>query len=233
MPGPCPALVFDLDGTLVDTAPDLTAATSAVLTANGRRAVSLDEVRDMVGHGARKLILRGFERTGAAIDEAEANTFFDDFLRHYRSAIAQKSRPYPGIIALLDKARSQGLALAVCTNKLESLSRQLLDELNLSDYFGAVIGPDTLGIAKPDPAPLMAALERIGSAPDRAVMIGDSATDINTAKAAGVVSVAVSFGYSDRPVADYSPDYLVDHIDEIWPIIEEVLALPGSSQNHR
>ena len=213
-------IVFDLDGTLVDTAPDLMAATNAVLTGHGRRPVSLAEIRDMVGQGARKLIERGFAATGEAIEEALLEPLYGDFIDYYMANIAVNSQLFPGVIALLDKCKSNGLGMAVCTNKLEAMSVKLIEELGLTHYFGAIIGPDTIGIAKPDPAPYHEAVRRCGGQSQASLMIGDSATDIATARAAGVPSIGVSFGYTDRHVSHFEPDHVVDHFDEVWPIID-------------
>ena len=215
-------VVFDLDGTLVDTAPDLTAATNAILTAHGRRPVSLSEVREMVGQGARKLIVRGFAATGEPLDEAHLEPLYQDFIDHYSANIAVESAPYPGVLELLERCRSQGLDMAICTNKLERLSVRLIDELGLSHHFAAIIGPDTIGIAKPDPAPYHEAVRRAGGDALASVMIGDSATDIATAKAAGAPVIAVSFGYTDTHVSAFDPDHIVDHFNEVWPLVERL-----------
>ncbi|MGI9465189.1 MAG: HAD-IA family hydrolase [Aestuariivirgaceae bacterium] len=213
-------VVFDLDGTLVDTAPDLMHATNAILTAHGRRTVNLAEVRDMVGHGARRLIDKGFRLTGDPIEDDQLERLFRDFVDHYAANIMIDSRPYPGVIELMDACRAQGLTMAVCTNKLEALSVRLIEELELSHYFASIIGPDTIGIAKPDPAPLHAAVERAGGTIDRAIMVGDSETDIRTAKAAQVPAIGVSFGYTDRHVSTFEPEHVIDHYDEAWAILE-------------
>ncbi len=219
---PVNTVVFDLDGTLVDTAPDLTAATNAILTAHGRRPVSLGEVREMVGQGARKLIVRGFEATGEALDEARLEPLYQNFIDHYVANIAVNSAPYPGALELLERCHAAGLGMAVCTNKLEALSVRLIDELNLSHYFSAIIGPDTIGIGKPDPAPYHEAVARAGGSTPTSVMIGDSATDIATAKAAGAPVIAVSFGYTDTHVSAFEPDHVVDHFDEVWDLLEKM-----------
>ncbi|MGI9465281.1 MAG: HAD-IA family hydrolase [Aestuariivirgaceae bacterium] len=213
-------VVFDLDGTLVDTAPDLMHATNAVLAAHGRRAVSLDEIRQMVGQGARKLIDRGFILTGEPISGERLDPLYDEFVEYYAANIAVESKPYPGVVDLLNACAASGVKMAVCTNKLESLSVNLIDELNLAHFFGAIIGPDTVGIAKPDVAPYRAAVERAGGRLASSLMIGDSETDIRTAKAAGVPSIGVSFGYTDRHVSYFGPDHVIDHFDEVWPILE-------------
>ena len=213
-------IVFDLDGTLVDTAPDLMAATNAVLTAHDRRPVSLSEVREMVGQGARRLIERGFALTGGPIEPARLEPLYKDFIDHYMANIAVHSAPFDGVPALLERCRAEGFAMAICTNKLEVMSVRLIDELGLSHYFGAIVGPDTIGIAKPDPAPYHEAVKRAGGNSPSSVMIGDTATDIATAKAAGAPVIAVSFGYTDEHVSAFDPDHVVDHFDEVWALIE-------------
>jgi phosphoglycolate phosphatase len=218
------AVVLDLDGTLVDTAPDLAQATNHVLRQNGRRAVTLDEIRSLVGHGARKLIRRGFALTGADLAEDRVEPLFEQFIDYYGSHISERSRPFPGAVALLERCREAGIRLAVCTNKQEGLSLKLLGDLDLSGYFSAVIGADTMGVAKPDPAPYREAVRRAGASVASSLMVGDSGTDVLLARAVGVPVIAVSFGYSDRPVAEFAPDHLVDHFDDIWPLVSAELA---------
>jgi phosphoglycolate phosphatase len=212
------AVIFDLDGTLVDTAPDLMAATNHVLGLLKRRAITMPEVRAFVGHGARKLIARSAAATGEPLDDKSLDYYHAEFLRHYERHIAAASQPFPGAVALLDRLAANGIALGICTNKLEGLSISLIDALGLTRYFGAIVGPDTIRIAKPDPAPYNETLRRLGAA--RSVMIGDSETDVLTARAAGVPIIAVTFGYTPEPVARFKPDYLVSHFDEIWPILD-------------
>jgi phosphoglycolate phosphatase len=224
------AVVFDLDGTLVDTAPDLWRATNHVLATNGRRAISMDEVRSFVGHGARALIARGFAATGAPPEEGAMDELYRAFVDYYAGHIAIGSVVFPGLTAVLDRCKAQGIAMGVCTNKLEGLSLQLLKTLNIADYFGAVVGPDTLGIAKPDPAPYFETLRRMGAGDARSVMIGDSETDILTARAAGVPVIAVPFGYTSEPVAKFGPDRLVDSYDRMW---EAIIALLGEAASPR
>lgn len=218
------AVILDLDGTLVDTAPDLAQATNHVLGRNGRRAVSLDEIRSLVGHGARKLIRRGFALTGAELADDLVEPLFEEFIDYYGNHISERSRPFPGVIGLLEQCREAGIRLAVCTNKQEGLSLKLLADLKLSGYFSAVVGADTMGVAKPDPAPYREAVRRAGATISRSLMIGDSGTDVLLARAVGVPVIAVSFGYCDRPVAEFEPDHLVDHFDDIWPLLRAGLA---------
>lgn len=217
------AVIFDLDGTLVDTAPDLTRATNHVLGLHGRRPVSVDEVRMMVGHGARKLIARGFARTGAEVDQGLLEELFGVFVAFYGENIAVDSKVFPGALALLDRCRRKGLALGVCTNKPERLTLALLGALRIDSYFGAVVGQDTVKVAKPDPLPYRETLRRLGMEHARSVLIGDSETDVLTARAAGVPVIGMSFGYTERPVSDFHPDYFAASYDELWPKIEAAL----------
>jgi phosphoglycolate phosphatase len=217
------AVVFDLDGTLVDTAPDLMRATNHVLHTLGRRAISLEEVRSFVGHGARALISRGCAATGEPVDPRALETLYQEFVIYYADNIAAGSTPFPGLIPLLERCRAEGIALGVCTNKLESLSVKLLEALGMQHFFGAIVGPDSIGIAKPDPRPYRETLRRLGDRNWASVMVGDSETDVKTARAAGVPVIAVPFGYTPEPVSAYAPDYLVSHYGEMWDIIARVL----------
>lgn len=217
------AVIFDLDGTLVDTAPDLWRATNHVLVLAGRREIGLDEVRAFVGHGARALIARGFDATGGPVQAQALDALYAQFVAYYGANIARDSVPFPGLVGLLERCRADGIALGVCTNKLEALSVALLEALDLARHFGAIVGPDTLGIAKPDPAPYRETLRRLGAQAARSVMVGDSETDILTARAAGVPVIAVPFGYAPEPVALYAPDYLVAHYDDMWEAISSAL----------
>jgi phosphoglycolate phosphatase len=216
------AVIFDLDGTLVDTAPDLMAATNHVMGMMRRRAITMPEVRAFVGHGARSLIVRSANATGEPVDAKTVDFYHAEFLRYYERHIAVHSLPFPGVMALLERLSRNGTKLGVCTNKLEGLSTRLLEALDLAKYFGAVIGPDTINIAKPDPAPYRETLRRLGVT--KSIMVGDSETDILTARAAEVPVIAVTFGYTPEPVANFQPDHIVSHFDEIWPIVERRFA---------
>ncbi len=217
------AVVFDLDGTLVDSAPDLMRATNHVLAGLGRRPISLDEVRAFVGHGARALLTRGLKATGGLPENYDVEPDYRRFVDFYSRNIAEHSVVFPGLVGLLERLRREGFALGVCTNKLEGLSNQLLKALDLAQFFGAVVGPDTLGIAKPDPRPFRETLSRLGLADPQALMVGDSETDIQTARNAGVPVIAVPFGYTPRPVADFGPDLMVHHYDDAYEAIISLL----------
>lgn len=219
------AVIFDLDGTLVDTAPDLMRATNHVLEGLGRRAISMDEVRSFVGHGARALLTRGLAATGGVPENYDVEPDYQRFVDYYSANIADGSAPFPGVVKLLERLRGEGFGLGVCTNKLEGLSVQLLDALDMSRHFGSVVGPDTLGVAKPDPRPFREAVSRLGLVAPRAVMVGDSETDVLTARNAGVPVIGVPFGYTPRPVAEFGPDRMIAHFDEAYEAIQDLFAL--------
>ncbi|PJI43309.1 phosphoglycolate phosphatase [Ferrovibrio sp.] len=218
------AILFDLDGTLVDTAPDLAAATDYALTQAGRPAIGLESVRSMVGDGARALIEKGFRASGGMPDPAAFEAAFNDFMIYYGRHIAETSRPFPGVATCLAALAEQGYALAVCTNKPEALSRSLLDQLGLSGFFGAVVGGDSLLVRKPDPGHIRGTLDKLGTEFAWAAMVGDSANDVNAAKAAGLPCVVVSFGYTQIPAKDLGGDRLIDHFSELP---EALVALGG------
>lgn len=220
---PVEALIFDLDGTLVDTAPDLTAATNFALSLIGRRPISEHEARSIVGHGSRALIVRGCEVTGGPVDEGTIKRLNIAFLDYYADNIAGHSVVFPGLLNVLNQARDAGLKLGVCTNKVERLSHKLLAELKMADYFGAVVGGDTLPIMKPDPAPYREVALRLGIDPARTMMFGDSETDILTAQNSSVPVVAVTFGYTPQPVETFNPTHVISHYDDAWDIIAKYL----------
>jgi phosphoglycolate phosphatase len=217
------AVIFDLDGTLVDTAPDLARATNHVLALEGRRPVDVEEVRMMVGQGARRLIARGFERTGTPVGAEHLDRLFEAFIDYYSANIAVESRLFPGALEVLERCRGEGIALGICTNKLEGLSRLLIKELGLEGFFGSIVGQDTVKAAKPDPRPYREALRQLGMTNGRSVLVGDSETDVLTARAAGVPIIGMSFGYTERPVSDFRPDHLAETYDVLWPAIVAAL----------
>ena len=220
-------LVFDLDGTLIDTAPDLAAATNHVMARLGLAAVDERDIRPWVGHGALKMIEQAARAHGRILTEPELYDLFEIFILYYSDHIAVSSRPYDGVIAALDGFMADGAALAVCTNKLERHARQVICELGLAKYFTVITGRDSLGVYKPDPGHLTGTIARAGGKPERAVMIGDSETDIKTAKAARIPVVAVTFGYSVEPVATFAPDVTIDHYSELSASVGRLLNRPA------
>jgi phosphoglycolate phosphatase len=212
-------VAFDLDGTLADTAPDLTDALNHALGALGRPSVPANAVRAMVGHGARALLRKGLDATGGG-DEAMVEAGFPIFLDWYEAHVADRSRPFPGVESALDALAVDGIALAICTNKLEALARKFVCAIGWEGRFAAIVGGDTLAVRKPDPAPLLAAIEAAGGGP--AAFVGDSITDTDTARAASVPCVALSFGFSDRPPEQLGADRLIDHWDELIPALRSL-----------
>jgi phosphoglycolate phosphatase len=221
-------VVFDLDGTLVDTAPDLINALNFVLEREGLPAVPLHAARNMIGAGARKLIERGLELEGRSMGPHDLARLTGDFIDHYAAHIADFSRPFEGLEGALDDLESRGYRFAVCTNKLEWLSKLLLDRLALSARFAAICGADTFGVSKPDPAILRETIARAGGQLSSTVMVGDAGPDIGVARRAGVPVIGVGFGYTDVPIADLKPDRLIDHMREL-PAAVEALMLPRNS----
>jgi phosphoglycolate phosphatase len=213
-------VVFDLDGTLVDTAPDLINALNVVLAREGLPPMPLASARNMIGGGARKLIERGLEAEGREVSLAELARLTDDFIDHYAEHIADDSRPFEGLEAALDELAGDGYRLAVCTNKLEWLSRRLLDRLSLSGRFAAICGADTFGVSKPDPAILRQTVARAGGALAETIMVGDAGTDVGVARRAGVPVIGVSFGYTEVPIADLKPDRVIHHMRELKRAVE-------------
>jgi len=220
-----PTLVFDLDGTLVDTAPDLIDALNFVLEREGLPAVPLQAARTMIGAGARKLIERGLEPEGRAASTVDINRMTADFIEYYAAHIADGSRPFDGLEIALDELSARGFRFAVCTNKLEWLSKRLLDELGLSTRFAAICGADTFGVAKPDPAILQQTVSRAAGKMSSTIMVGDAGTDIGVARRAGVPVIGVSFGYTDVPIVELKPDRLIHHMRDLPSAVESLAAL--------
>jgi phosphoglycolate phosphatase len=225
---PTPTIVFDLDGTLVDTAPDLISALNYILDREGLPAVPLASARNMIGAGARKLIERGLELEGRAASVEDITRLTADFIDYYAAHIADASRPFDGLESALDDLCGRGYRLAVCTNKLEWLSKRLLDALQLSPRFAAICGADTFGVSKPDPAILRQTVARAGGNIATAIMVGDAGPDIGVARRAGVPVIGVTFGYTDVPIADLKPDRLIGHMRDL-PAAVEALLTPSSS----
>jgi len=218
-----PTIVFDLDGTLVDTAPDLINALNFILDREGLPAVPLASARNMIGAGARKLLERGLELEGRAVSIEDMNRLTADFIDYYAAHIAEGSRPFEGLEDALDDLTGRGYRLAVCTNKLEWLSKRLLDELGLTPRFAAICGADTFGVSKPDPAILRQTIARAGGDLASTIMVGDAGTDIGVARRAGVPVIGVTFGYTDVPIADLKPDRLIEHMRELPRAVNDLI----------
>ena len=218
-----PTAVFDLDGTLADTVHDLIATLNVVMDSEGLPHLPLAEGREMIGAGARALIERGLEAVGREVTPAHLDELHRFFLAHYNENLCVHTKLFPGVVEALGQLEAAGFSLAVCTNKYEDLSVALLEGLGIAHRFSAICGRDTFIYYKPDPRHLTLTIEKAGGDPARAVMVGDSLADIATAKAAGIPSVAVTFGYSDIPVENLAPDRLINHYDELFEAIGSVL----------
>jgi phosphoglycolate phosphatase len=217
-------LVFDLDGTLVDTAPDLIAATNHALADLGLEPVADGVIRPHIGRGARHMIVEGLRQSGTTLADAEVERLLKSFLVYYEANIAVESRPFEGAVSALMKFRDAGARLAVCTNKREGLSRTLLKVLEIDHFFGALAGRDTFPVSKPDPGHFTGAVRLAGGEPQRAIMIGDTTVDVSTAKAARVPVIACSFGYCDVPAGALDADIVIDHFDELERAVASLLA---------
>jgi phosphoglycolate phosphatase len=217
-------IVFDLDGTLVDTAPDLVATLNLVLAREGLQPVPYVDARLMVGGGVRMMVERGVKASGRLLPASQIDRLVKDFIAHYAAHIAVHSQPFNGVEATLDQLVESGCHLAVCTNKLEWLSLRLLDVLNLRPRFRAICGADTFGVSKPNPTILNRTIERAGGDKTRAIMIGDSSTDIATARAAGIPVIAVDFGYADIAVGQLMSDRVVRTFSELPETIFRMLS---------
>jgi phosphoglycolate phosphatase len=218
-----PTIVFDLDGTLIDTAPDLVDTLNVVFAREGWPPVPYETARNTIGGGARMMISRGIAAEGIAVAPAKFEQLFADFIAHYTEHLVDRSRPFPGLTDALDVLAADGCRFAVCTNKLERLSVLLLKQLKLADRFAAICGQDTFGIQKPDPEVLRRTVTAAGGNLPHAIMIGDSATDIRTARAAGIPVIAVDFGYSERPVSELGPDRIISHFAQLQSAIAAIL----------
>jgi phosphoglycolate phosphatase len=216
-------IIFDLDGTLVDTAPDLLRALNHVLSGFEGDVLTLHHVRSMVGQGARALVIEGLDFLKIEANDALIDQLTDDFLVYYFDNVAVESRLFPGLEALLPNYFDNGVRLGVCTNKLERPSRKLLSAMGVADNFHTIVGRDTLDTMKPDPKTLTSTIERAGGQLARSVYVGDSITDVETAKAAGVPCVLVSFGYTRTPVTELGGDIIIDHYQELDGAIGKLL----------
>lgn len=224
-----PLIVFDLDGTLIDTAPDLIATLNVILAREGLPPVALESARAMIGGGARKLLERGLAIDNRQPDDAEMKRLLANFIAYYADNIAVHSRPFEGLETALDELSRAGFALAVCTNKLEWLSLRLLDALSLRDRFVAICGGDTFGRTKPDPHSLLGTIARAGGVPERAIMIGDSAADVGAARAASVPVIGVTFGYTDIPIAELKPDRVISHMSDLAKSVNALINIDNFS----
>jgi phosphoglycolate phosphatase len=224
MPPHPQTLIFDLDGTLVDSAPDLHRSLNAVLAEQGRAPVSLADIRAMVGDGAAKLVERGFADTGAPVEAGALPGLVERFLVHYSAGRHALTRAFPGVQETLAELAARGCRLGICTNKPYRPTLEILDVLGLAGLFAAVAGGDSLPVRKPDPGHLLGTIEMAGGRVDDAVMIGDSSNDVAVARAAGVPVVLVTFGYTRIPVGELGADALIDGFAELPALLPRLPA---------
>jgi phosphoglycolate phosphatase len=218
-----PLVVFDLDGTLVDTAPDLIAALNIVLRKEGIPELPLATARNLIGGGARKLIERGLEAEGRACTVADVDRMTKDFIAWYADHIADLSRPFEGLEGALDDLAAKGATFAVCTNKLEWLSKLLMDRLKLTHRFAAICGADTFGVVKPDPSFLRQTVARAGGDIASTIMVGDAGTDVGVARRANVPVIGVTFGYTETPIEELKPDRVISRMRDLPGAVHELL----------
>ncbi len=222
---PAPTIVFDLDGTLAETAPDIMATLNVLLTREGIPALPLERARELVGAGAKALIERGFRVSGRPLGQAQLEGLFLDFLEIYAARVADESHLFDGVTDALARLADRGMRLAVCTNKPIRHTRLILDAFGISARFAAVAGRDSYPFFKPDPRHLTMTIAEAGGDVSRAVMVGDSKTDIATARAAGVPVIAVPFGYTDVPVESLDPDIVIPHFDMLDDAVSRLIAI--------
>lgn len=220
---PLRAIVFDLDGTLIDSAGDLAAALNRVLAESGRTQVTLAQVKRMIGDGSAKLVERGFVATGALPSSVDLATHLARFLEIYEAGADELTRPYEGVADTLAHLAARGLKLGICTNKPDRATHRVLGAFNLASHFVAVAGGDAFPVRKPDPGHVLGVLARLGVPPADAVMVGDNEHDAAAARAAGLPIILVSYGYAHASLADIGPDAVIDRfadlpaaLDRIW-----------------
>ncbi len=224
-----PIIVFDLDGTLVDTAPDLLDSLNHCLATVDMEPVKSEDINRIVGFGSRVMIERAFALRQRHLAEGQLDALQAIFLDHYTANVPGRSKPFPGAIKAIERFQAAGYTTAVCTNKLEGMSLSLLEALGVIGHFKAICGGDTFPMRKPDPGHLLRTIAMAGADPERAVMVGDSRTDIDTAKAAGIPVIAVDFGYTDRHVSAFEPSRVISGFDELTVEMAESLIAATAS----
>ena len=224
MKAAAPLVIFDLDGTLVDTGPDLLDSLNHTIGGVGLEPVVLDDLNHLVGQGARAMIGRAFQMRALPLPAEEGDRLLAVFLEHYTANMPGRSAPFPGLVDAMAAFDGAGFTMAVCTNKTETLSLRLLETLDLASRFRAIVGGDTLPYKKPDGRHLLGTVERAGGVKAMTVMVGDSVNDIQAANDAGIPSIGVPFGYTDVPISDLKPTRVIDHFSQLTPaLIHELL----------
>lgn len=217
-------LAFDLDGTLVETHEDLVGTLNRLLVRHGLPAVPMEGAASLIGGGARALLQHGFERAGAPVEEARSPELFDAFIADYVEHIADHSRPFDGVVETLERLAARGAVLVVVTNKRSDLSELLLERLDLTRHFAAIVGPDRVSERKPSAAHLIEAIRKVGGDPARAVMVGDAAPDVGSARAADIPCIVVTYGYTPVPAEDLGGDVLIDAFEDLDEALDGLLS---------
>ncbi len=216
-PKPCPfdALIFDLDGTLIDSAPDVCASVNRVLTETGRRELTLIETKGLIGWGGRVLVEKALAMTGEEGTPDEVETVLQGFLATYAAHPAEHTRIFPGAVEALEKFKADGVKMGICTNKPTATTPPVLKAMGLDGFFSVVSCGDAVPHKKPDGRHVLTVIEALDATVEITAMVGDSENDITAAINAGVKSVAVTFGYAHVPVDELGADALIDHFREL------------------
>ena len=217
-------IVFDLDGTLVDSAPDLIGTLNRLLAEEGLPPVAMESASTLIGSGARALLVHGFEAAGASVERAQSDELFERFLVDYAAHIADGSQPFEGVVETLERLSERGAILVVATNKRLDLSELLLEKLGLTRHFAAIVGPDRVSARKPSGAHLKEAVVKAGGDPERAIMVGDAAPDADAARDAGMPCILVTFGFTPVPVENLGADVLIDAFEDVEEAIDGILS---------
>ena len=217
-------IAFDLDGTLVDSAPDLIGTLNRMLVEEGLPPVPMESASSLIGSGARALLVHGFEAAGAPVERAKSDELFERFLVDYAAHIADGSQPFEGVVETLERLSERGAILVVATNKRSDLSELLLGKLDLTRHFAAIVGPDRVSARKPSGAHLKEAVAIAGGDPERAIMVGDASPDADAAKDAGMPCILTTFGFTPTPVEDLGGDVLIDAFEDVEEAIDGILS---------
>ena len=212
-----PLVIFDLDGTLLHTAPDLMTSLNHSIDHLGLEPIHYDEMNFLVGAGAKAMITRALELRERRFEDSEIEALFEKFIAFYSSEMPGETAPYPGLLDALDRLEDAGMNLAICTNKTEALAKRLIDLLALTERFATIVGGDTFSVRKPHADHIHGTIAQSSADASSAIMIGDSINDIQAARNAGIPSIAVPFGYTDTPVEQLEPDVIIQHFDELTP----------------
>lgn len=225
-------IIIDLDGTLVDSAPDLADALDELLQERGLAPIGLEGARKLIGHGIVNLVRKALELRGLATTPDFLEIAATRFRELYAKRLPAKAVAYPGVMDALKALKAENWRLVVCTNKLESFSRKILEGLQLAAFFDVIAGPDTYGVAKPDPQHLLRTLPQIMPPVYKTIMIGDSEVDVETAHAAGIPVIAVTYGYSKIPLAQLKPQALANSFSEIPSLVKKLANQQGANLVH-